>query len=81
MITRHIVVGPGSTMGSGEAVISDAVRFGDLLILSGRVSVKMAPAASFGFREADAHGHVPIRIHKGSPVPYEKTILFSIGLH
>jgi 2-iminobutanoate/2-iminopropanoate deaminase len=35
----HILVGRGSTMGSGEAVISDAVRFGDLLLLSGRAAV------------------------------------------
>lgn len=39
MISRHIVVGRGSTMGAGEAVISDAVRYGDLLILSGRAAV------------------------------------------
>jgi 2-iminobutanoate/2-iminopropanoate deaminase len=32
-------------MGSGEAVISDAVRFGDLLILSGRAAVDPATLA------------------------------------
>jgi 2-iminobutanoate/2-iminopropanoate deaminase len=37
--TRHVVVGQGSTMGGGEAVISDAVRLGDLLLLSGRAAV------------------------------------------
>jgi 2-iminobutanoate/2-iminopropanoate deaminase len=36
---RHIVVGHGSTMGGGEAVISDAVRLGDVLLLSGRAAV------------------------------------------
>lgn len=45
MISRHIVVGAGSTMGSGEAVISDAVRFGDLLFLSGRAAVDPATLA------------------------------------
>jgi 2-iminobutanoate/2-iminopropanoate deaminase len=42
VISRHIVLGRGSTMGAGEAVISDAVRFGDLLLLSGRAAVDPA---------------------------------------
>jgi 2-iminobutanoate/2-iminopropanoate deaminase len=41
-MTRHIVVGRGSTMGGGEAVISDAVRHGELLFLSGRAAVDPA---------------------------------------
>src|ERR1700704_1024723 len=45
VISRHIVVGRGSTMGAGEAVISDAVRFGDLLVLSGRAAVDPATLA------------------------------------
>lgn len=42
MTLRHIVVGSGSTMGAGEAVISDVVRLGDLLFLSGRAAVDPA---------------------------------------
>jgi 2-iminobutanoate/2-iminopropanoate deaminase len=45
MISRHIVVGPGSTMGAGDPVISDAVQFGDLLLLSGRAAVDPATLA------------------------------------
>jgi 2-iminobutanoate/2-iminopropanoate deaminase len=45
VIPRHIVVGRGSTMGAGEAVISDAVQFGDLLFLSGRAPVDPATLA------------------------------------
>jgi hypothetical protein len=36
---EHITVGPGSSMGADSPVISDAVRFGDLLFLSGRAAV------------------------------------------
>jgi 2-iminobutanoate/2-iminopropanoate deaminase len=36
---EHITVGSGSSMGGDEPVISDAVRFGDLLLLSGRAAV------------------------------------------
>jgi 2-iminobutanoate/2-iminopropanoate deaminase len=39
VIPRHLTIGSGSTMGSGEAVIADAVVFGDLLYLSGRAAV------------------------------------------
>jgi 2-iminobutanoate/2-iminopropanoate deaminase len=42
---RHIVVGSGSTMGGGDPVISDAVQFGDLLLLSGRAAVDPATLA------------------------------------
>ena len=42
MSSRHIVVGRGSTLGTGEPVISDAVRIGDLLLLSGRAAVDPA---------------------------------------
>ncbi len=42
MNARHIVVGSGSTLGTGEAVMSDAVRVGDLLLLSGRAAVDPA---------------------------------------
>jgi 2-iminobutanoate/2-iminopropanoate deaminase len=38
-MSRHIVVGQGSTMGGGDAVISDAVQLGDLVFLSGRAAV------------------------------------------
>jgi 2-iminobutanoate/2-iminopropanoate deaminase len=37
-----VTVGSGSTLGSGEPVISDAVRAGDLLFLSGRAPVDPA---------------------------------------
>ncbi|MDX6628311.1 MAG: 2-iminobutanoate/2-iminopropanoate deaminase [Gaiellales bacterium] len=43
--SRHIVVGRGSTMGAGEAEITDDVRYGDLLILSGRAAVDPATLA------------------------------------
>jgi 2-iminobutanoate/2-iminopropanoate deaminase len=36
---EHITVGAGSSMGGSEPVISDAVRFGNLLLLSGRAAV------------------------------------------
>jgi 2-iminobutanoate/2-iminopropanoate deaminase len=42
MKLRHVTVGSGSTLGSSEAVISDAVRAGDLLFLSGRAPVNPA---------------------------------------
>ena len=44
-MARHIVVGRGSTMGAGEAVISDAVQLGELLLLSGRAAVDPATLA------------------------------------
>jgi 2-iminobutanoate/2-iminopropanoate deaminase len=44
-MSRHIVVGRGSTMGEGEAVISDAVQLGELLFLSGRAAVDPATLA------------------------------------
>jgi 2-iminobutanoate/2-iminopropanoate deaminase len=44
-MSRHIVVGRGSTMGAGEAVISDAVQLGELLFLSGRAAVDPATLA------------------------------------
>jgi 2-iminobutanoate/2-iminopropanoate deaminase len=46
--SRHIVVGGGSTMGAAEAVISDAVRLGDLLFLSGRAAVDPGTLAVVG---------------------------------
>jgi 2-iminobutanoate/2-iminopropanoate deaminase len=36
---RHVVIGRGSTMGGDDALIADAVQFGDLLFLSGRAAV------------------------------------------
>ena len=39
---QHFTVGQGSTMGAGEPVISDAVRLGDLVFLSGRAPVDPA---------------------------------------
>ncbi len=36
---EHITIGAGSTLGTGSAVISDAVRVGDLLLLSGRAPI------------------------------------------
>ena len=42
MTTEHITVGAGSSMGGSEPVISDAVRFGNLLFLSGRAAVDPA---------------------------------------
>jgi len=38
----HITIGAGSSMGGAEPVISDAVRVGDLLFLSGRAAVDPA---------------------------------------
>jgi 2-iminobutanoate/2-iminopropanoate deaminase len=38
----HITVGAGSTLGTGDSVMSDAVRFGDLLLLSGRAPIDPA---------------------------------------
>jgi 2-iminobutanoate/2-iminopropanoate deaminase len=42
MSMRHITVGAGSSLGAEDATISDAVRFGDLLFLSGRAAVDPA---------------------------------------
>jgi len=42
MKPEHFVVGEGSTMGSTDPVISDAVRIGDLVLLSGRAPVDPA---------------------------------------
>ena len=42
MRPQHITVGAGSTLGAGEPVISDAVRLGDLIFLSGRAPVDPA---------------------------------------
>jgi 2-iminobutanoate/2-iminopropanoate deaminase len=42
MKPEHITIGPGSTLGTGSAVISDAVRVGDLLLLSGRAAIDPA---------------------------------------
>ncbi len=39
MKPQHLTVGAGSTLGGIEPVISDAVRFGDLLFLSGRAPI------------------------------------------
>jgi 2-iminobutanoate/2-iminopropanoate deaminase len=39
MKLQHLTRGSGSTLGGSEAVISDAVRAGDLLFLSGRAPV------------------------------------------
>jgi 2-iminobutanoate/2-iminopropanoate deaminase len=36
---QHLTVGAGSSLGGSETVISDAVRFGDLLFLSGRAPI------------------------------------------
>jgi 2-iminobutanoate/2-iminopropanoate deaminase len=45
MSLRHLTIGPGSTLGSSEPVISDAVEVGDLLFLSGRAAVDPATLA------------------------------------
>jgi 2-iminobutanoate/2-iminopropanoate deaminase len=42
MKREHITIGPGSTLGMGSAVMSDAVRVGDLLLLSGRAPIDPA---------------------------------------
>ena len=42
MKREHITIGPGSTLGTGSAVMSDAVRVGDLLLLSGRAPIDPA---------------------------------------
>lgn len=42
MKAEHITLGAGSTLGLDEPVISDAVRFGDLLLLSGRAPIDPA---------------------------------------
>ena len=42
MNVRHVTVGAGSSMGGDDPTISDAVRFGDLVFLSGRASVDPA---------------------------------------
>jgi 2-iminobutanoate/2-iminopropanoate deaminase len=39
---HHLTVGAGSSLGGSEAVISDVVRFGDLLFLSGRAPIDPA---------------------------------------
>lgn len=39
---EHITIGAGSSMGGSEPVIADAVRFGNLLFLSGRAAVDPA---------------------------------------
>ncbi len=53
MKPEHVVVGGGSTMGSTDPVISDAVRWGDLLLLSGRAPVNPTTLtlAADGFEE------------------------------
>jgi len=44
-LLRHLTVGGGSTLGGAEPAISDAVRHGDLLYLSGRAPVDPATLA------------------------------------
>jgi 2-iminobutanoate/2-iminopropanoate deaminase len=39
---RHLIVGPGSSMGGSEPLISDAVEFDGVLYLSGRADVDPA---------------------------------------
>jgi len=39
---EHVSIGSGSTLGLGERVMADAVRFGDLLFLAGRAPVDPA---------------------------------------
>jgi 2-iminobutanoate/2-iminopropanoate deaminase len=39
MKLQHVTVGSGSTLGGSDAVISDAVRLGDLVFLSGRAPI------------------------------------------
>ena len=45
MSLRHLTIGPGSTLGTDEPVISDVVEVGDLLFLSGRAAVDPATLA------------------------------------
>ncbi len=42
MEPEHVTVGAGSTLGASEPVISDAVRFGELVFLSGRAPIDPA---------------------------------------
>jgi len=42
MNVRHVTVGAGSSMGGDDPTISDAVRVGDLVFLSGRAAVDPA---------------------------------------
>jgi 2-iminobutanoate/2-iminopropanoate deaminase len=42
MQVHHVTVGAGSSMGADDPTISDAVRCGDLLFLSGRAAVDPA---------------------------------------
>jgi 2-iminobutanoate/2-iminopropanoate deaminase len=53
---RHLMIGTGSTMGSGAPVIADAVLFGDVLYLSGRAAVDPGTLRVIdGDFEAQAH--------------------------
>ena len=45
---EHITIGAGSSMGGSEPVIADAVRFGNLLFLSGRAAVDPATLGIVG---------------------------------
>jgi 2-iminobutanoate/2-iminopropanoate deaminase len=53
VILQHVTVGAGSTLGAHEPVISDAVRFGDLLFMSGRAPIDPATLelVAAGFEE------------------------------
>jgi 2-iminobutanoate/2-iminopropanoate deaminase len=48
MTPRHVTIGAGSTLGGADAVISDAVCFGDLVLCSGRAPVDPATLQVLG---------------------------------
>lgn len=60
MHLKHVTVGAGSSMGSADPTISDAVRFGDLLFLSGRAPVDPATLKVVG-DDFDAQALIVLR--------------------
>jgi enamine deaminase RidA (YjgF/YER057c/UK114 family) len=59
MSLRHLTIGPGSTLGTDEPVISDVVEVGDLLFLSGRAAVDPATLAVVEPSRQDGHNVFP----------------------
>ncbi len=71
MHLKHVTVGAGSSMGGDDPTISDAVRFGDLVFLSGRAAVDPATLKVVGADFAEQAGIVlrdiePVLIEAGS---------------
>ncbi|MDX6569966.1 MAG: 2-iminobutanoate/2-iminopropanoate deaminase [Gaiellales bacterium] len=58
MHLKHVTVGAGSSMGGDDPTISDAVRFGDLVFLSGRAAVDPATLKVVGADFAEQAGIV-----------------------